>query len=171
MSLVLRHKPESINIQLDDAGWVSVDNLLAAMSRNGTAVTREQLEFVVVNNDKQRFEFDESRHQIRARQGHSVSVELGYTPTQPPDWLCHGTPEKSLEAIRASGLKRMKRHHVHLHENIAIAKEVGARSGTPVILRVNARAMYERGLEFFVTENNVWLTEHVPPEFIEFPHE
>ena len=171
LSLVLRHQPDKIGISLDEAGWVDVETLLSAMSRHGKRISRETLDYVVRTNDKKRFAFSEDGQQIRANQGHSVDVELGYTLAEPPQTLLHGTPTGFIEAIRKGGLKKMKRHHVHLHVDVATSLAVGRRRGKPVLLKVRALEMAKQGHEFFVTPNNVWLTDHVPPEFIEFPEE
>ena len=169
LSLVLRHQPETIGIELCSAGWVEVDELLAAINRhhNPIKLDRKSLEQVVNSNDKQRFEFDEAGTSIRARQGHSVKVELGYKPTAPPETLIHGTPRKFVAAICETGLKKMNRHHVHLHTDLKTATAVGARRGDSVILTVRSGEMHRAGFEFFVTENGVWLTDFVPAEFIE----
>ena len=169
MSIVLRHQPEKAGIVLDGAGWVRVDELLAGMANAGKQVTRQHLEEVVSENDKQRFQFSEDGERIRATQGHSVDVDLGYAEASPPAVLRHGTPEKFIDAIRAEGLTKQKRHHVHLHEDESLASSVGQRRGRPIVLKINARRMAEDGHTFFVTPNNVWLTDSVPPEYIEFP--
>ena len=171
LSLVLRHQPQSIGIRLDNSGWVEVDVLLVAMQRhrNGKGVDREALEQVVTTNDKQRFEFSNDGTRIRARQGHSVEVELGYAPAEPPEFLFHGTPESVVPAIQKSGLKKMARHHVHLHVDGKTSREVGARRGKPVLLIVRSQQMHQAGHLFYVTSNDVWLTDEVPPQFINFP--
>ncbi len=92
LSLVLRHKPETLGLTLDEAGWVSVDTLLAALARHGRALSRTKLETIVSTNDKQRFAFSDDGTRIRANQGHSVEVELGYEPAEPPPVLYHRTP-------------------------------------------------------------------------------
>lgn len=169
LSLVLRHQPEVLGIELDEAGWTDVAHLLKKMNAAGRRCNREQLETVVRDNDKQRFQFNEDGTRIRATQGHSIDVELGYEEATPPDELVHGTPEKFVELIRESGLKKMQRHHVHLHCDESLASSVGQRRGKPVILTINSKAMFEAGHKFFVSPNQVWLTDHVPPEFIQFP--
>ena len=169
MSLVLRHHPARIDLKLDASGWCSVADLLQGMRDAGRQMTRTELEFVVAENDKQRFEFSEDGERIRARQGHSVAVELGYTPSTPPEVLFHGTPTRFVESIKRQGLLKQKRHHVHLHEDESVAATVGARRGEAVVLRIHSGLMANDGNTFYVTENNVWLTEHVPAEFIEFP--
>lgn len=167
LSLVLRHQPETIGIELDDAGWVDVDVLLSALTRHGKGMSRETLEEVVQTNDKQRFTFSEDGARIRASQGHSIEIELGYEAATPPEILYHGTPRQFVEAILQEGLKKMKRHHVHLHADTATSTAVGSRRGKPVLLTVKALAMHNAGHQFFVTPNDVWLTDHVPAEFIE----
>lgn len=169
LSLVLRHQPDKIGIQLDKAGWVEIEVLLEALRQSGQKISRDMLEHVVGTNDKQRFTIDQSGQRIRATQGHSIEVELGYEPAHPPNILIHGTPETAVSAIRESGLQKMKRHHVHLHCDSSTASAVGARRGTPVLLKVKAQEMAKEGFVFYVTANQVWLTDHVPPKFIEFP--
>ncbi|MEQ8785183.1 MAG: RNA 2'-phosphotransferase [Pirellulaceae bacterium] len=169
LSLVLRHQPETIGIELDANGWVEVDTLLDALRANKKQVSREQLEQVVATSDKQRFALSDDGSCIRASQGHSVEIQLGYPPVEPPEILYHGTPERFVEAILEQGLLRGKRHHVHLSAQSDAAVAVGQRRGRPVVLRIRAREMHRRGTEFYVSANGVWLTEHVPPEFIEPP--
>ena len=171
LSLILRHDPSVIGIQLDQSGWVDIDELLGAMARNGKNVSRQQLDEVVVSNDKQRFSISDDGKRIRAKQGHSVNVELGYQPVEPPETLCHGTPERFVRIIQQTGLKKMKRHHVHMHADPKLATDVGGRRGKPVLLIIRSRAMHQAGFEFFVSGNDVWLTDHVPPEFIQFPNQ
>ena len=169
LSLVLRHRPEVIGIQLDEQGWVSVETLLEQLRAHGRPLSREELAYIVAHNNKKRFSFDDSGMRIRASQGHSVRIELGYSPTPPPEFLFHGTARKNLEAIRQQGLHKGKRHHVHLSADMTTARQVGGRHGKPVILTVQAGKMQEAGFAFFLSENGVWLTEQVPVKFLEFP--
>ena len=169
LSLVLRHDPAVIGIELDDSGWVDVSTLLAALQSHRPQITRERLLEIVETNDKQRFAFSADRSQIRASQGHSIGVELGLAPSSPPGSLFHGTAEKNLASIRENGLVRGRRDHVHLSLDEATAKKVGARHGKPVVLRILSGKMADSGFQFSVSENGVWLTAHVPPTFIMFP--
>src|SRR4051812_21874990 len=114
LSLVLRHAPETIGVKLDEQGWVEVKVLLEAMARHGHPLTRAELDEVVATNSKKRFAFDEEGRRIRASQGHSVEVALGYEPRTPPETLYHGTATRFLAAIRAGGLRKGERHDVHL---------------------------------------------------------
>ena len=167
LSLVLRHQPDRIGICLDEAGWVDVDVLLEAMARHGKPISREMLEEVVRTNDNKRFSFSEDGKQIRANQGHSVHVDLGYKSAEPPEILLHGTPTRFLESIRQEGLKKMDRHHVHLSPDTGTARAVGARRGRPLVFRILAGRMQRDGHRFFLTANGVWLTDRVPPEYLE----
>lgn len=166
LSLVLRHKPEEVGVTLDPHGWVDVDVLLAAMRGK---LDRAMLDRAVAENNKKRFEFSEDGLRIRASQGHSVDVDLGYAPAEPPEILYHGTAERNVASIRTGGLDNRARHAVHLSSTVDTALNVGGRHGKPVVLRVRARALAATGATFQVSTNGVWLTDAVPPEFIEFP--
>jgi putative RNA 2'-phosphotransferase len=169
MSYVLRHRPDSVGLELDAGGWVEVEKLLVALGRGGKDVTLAQVQEVVRTGEKQRFSFSDDGLRIRANQGHSVDVELGLEPVEPPELLYHGTVARFLESIRREGIRKGSRHHVHLSPDIETARKVGGRRGRPVILIIEAGRMHAAGLQFFVSANGVWLTEHVPPEYVRFP--
>ncbi|MGI5336149.1 RNA 2'-phosphotransferase [Streptomyces sp. CA-181903] len=164
LSKHLRHDPGRIGIRLDAAGWVRIDELLAAAAAHGFPFTREELDHVVAVNDKRRFAVDGER--IRARQGHSVPVDLALPPAEPPPYLYHGTVARFLPAIRAEGLRPMDRHHVHLSPDRETATRVGARRGSPLVLAVDTGAMHAAGHVFHVTDNGVWLTDAVPARYL-----
>jgi putative RNA 2'-phosphotransferase len=165
-SFLLRHRPEAAGLTLDAQGWVEVDALLAGLGRIGRRADRALLERVVEQNDKRRFEFSDDGLRIRARQGHSVPVELGLPSRAPPGQLWHGTVARFLPSILDQGLQPRGRHHVHLSAERDTARTVGARRGRPVLLVVEAAQMAAEGHTFFCTDNGVWLTAHVPPRFL-----
>jgi putative RNA 2'-phosphotransferase len=171
LSYVLRHRPDSIGLTLDESGWVDVEKLLAACHRHGHAMSRAELEEVVATNDKKRFSLTPDGRQIRANQGHSLPVELGLQAVEPPELLYHGTVARFLESIRQQGLLRGSRHHVHLSPDRQTAQKVGSRRGQPVILVIQSGRMHRDGLVFYRSENGVWLTDHVPPEYLRFPED
>jgi putative RNA 2'-phosphotransferase len=167
LALGLRHEPSALGITLDRAGWSTVDTVLAGLAVRGEAVSREQLEEVVATSDKKRFAFSEDGARLRASQGHSVEVELGLLRREPPETLFHGTSAKVLDAIRREGLVAGSRTHVHLSADSRTAEIVARRRAGPhVILRVLAATMHAAGLFFFLSDNGVWLTARVPPEFL-----
>lgn len=161
LSYVLRHAPETIGILLDDQGWTDVDMLLEKL-----AISIEDLQYVVVNNAKQRFSFSSDGNRIRANQGHSVAINLGLVKKVPPAELYHGTSIKTESMIRTSGIKKMQRHHVHLSSDQETAKQVGGRHGKPIILSIDAALMSTDGIQFFLSDNGVWLTDFVDPKYI-----
>ncbi|MGJ4881143.1 MULTISPECIES: RNA 2'-phosphotransferase [unclassified Bradyrhizobium] len=166
LSLVLRHQPDTIGLVLDGQGWAIIDDLIARAAAAGTVLSRADLEQVVATSDKKRFTVSQDGQRIRAAQGHSVAVELGLTPREPPAVLYHGTATRFVEAIMAEGLRPQSRQQVHLSLDEATAVNVGRRHGEPIVLRVDAAAMHRDRLKFFVADNGVWLTDHVPPEYL-----
>jgi putative RNA 2'-phosphotransferase len=166
LSKHLRHQPERLGLTLVPGGWVSVEELLRAAAAHGVPLTRQELEEVVARNDKQRFSFDETGLRIRANQGHSVPVDLQLEPAAPPSVLYHGTSEAAAPAIRREGLRKMRRHHVHLSPDVATALRVGRRHGRPVVFVVDAAALARDGFTFYRAENGVWLVESVPPRYL-----
>ena len=169
LSLVLRHEPERIGLTLDREGWADIGELIVRAANHGMLLTREVVLQVVATSDKQRFAIDPTGKGIRANQGHSVEIDLGIEPCEPPAILFHGTAATAVASIRAEGLKPGQRQHVHLSPDEATAIKVGRRHGKPVVLRVQSGRMWAAGTEFFRSANGVWLTLAVPPGFIEFP--
>lgn len=171
LSLVLRHAPERIGLQLDPAGWADLDDLVRLANASGTELTRALVQEIVATNDKRRFVIDPTGTRIRASQGHSITVDLGLAPLAPPDALFHGTATRFLPSIRADGLSPRSRQHVHLSATRATAVAVGSRHGTPAVLVVRAARMHHDGYVFFRSDNGVWLTGRVPPRYLQFPHD
>lgn len=168
LSFILRHQPDIIGLHLDEEGWADVNELIAKSATSHTIMTRELLETVVSTNDKKRFAYNEDKSKIRASQGHSVEIELNLESKEPPEHLYHGTVDKFIEAIKATGLQKMNRNHVHLSAIKETAINVGSRRGKPIVLLINAGKMHEEGFQFYLSANGVWLTEHVPEHFITF---
>jgi putative RNA 2'-phosphotransferase len=166
LSYVLRHRPDSIDLQLDANGWADVEALLGCLAAHGKPLDRVLLARVVAQNDKQRFAFSADGLRIRASQGHSIAVDLQLQAAAPPDVLYHGTASRFLKAIMASGLHAGNRRHVHLSADGATARTVGARHGFPVVLRVDAARMRADGRVFYLADNGVWLTGPVAPRYL-----
>ena len=165
ISLILRHKPESIGITLDEHGWANVDELIDGISRT-QYFDREMLEEIVRTDEKKRYSFNEDRTLIRANQGHSIPVDVELEKTEPPKYLYHGTGEKYRESIDQQGLIPKSRLYVHLSADIETAVKVGSRHGTPVVYRVSSGLMHKNGFDFYRSVNGVWLTAKVPTQYI-----
>ena len=166
LSLILRHKPETVKIKLDKNGWVAVDELLAKLKQHNREMSMKDLTDVVKFNDKKRFEFSEDGLRIRASQGHSVKVDLQLKAERPPMKLYHGTINKNVDTIMEKGLNKMNRHAVHLSDDLPTATKVGNRRGEAVILEINSGAMYADKHKFFLSKNGVWLVDEVPSKYL-----
>ncbi|MBQ7454213.1 MAG: RNA 2'-phosphotransferase [Selenomonadaceae bacterium] len=165
LSLLLRHKPQLIGLELDEHGWADVEELIRRVSRK-RPLDRATLEQIVATDEKQRYSFSADGKLIRANQGHSIPVDVELVELEPPKILYHGTGEKSVASIRAQGLLKMSRLYVHLSSDIETAQKVGRRHGTPKIFLVDSGKMFVDGFKFFRSVNGVWLTEHVPPKYL-----
>ena len=167
LSLLLRHSPETAGITIEYlGGWTDVQDLIQKVNQSGSYhLDMETLEEIVKTDNKQRYSFNQDKTKIRANQGHSISVDLELKAQVPTEILYHGTAERFINAIFEKGLLPMSRQYVHLSKDVGTALKVGKRHGNPCILEVKAGQMHQQGFPFYLSENGVWLTEHVPPEF------
>ncbi len=165
ISLILRHKPETIGIALDEHGWAKVAELIDGIFKT-QYIDMAMLEKIVATDNKQRFSFNEDKTLIRANQGHSISVDVELPEKKPPVVLYHGTGEKYVSSIDEQGLIPKSRLYVHLSKDEQTAKTVGSRHGKPVIYEIHADEMYEDGYQFYLSVNGVWLTKSVPTKYM-----
>jgi putative RNA 2'-phosphotransferase len=169
LSLILRHKPDVIGIELDRHGWANIKDIVRNWSRN--AISNEEIFEIVHSDNKNRYELSGDLLQIRARQGHSLkNVDVELEKAIPLDILYHGTVDRFVEPIKVSGgLIKGSRQYVHLSGDIDTAKTVGGRRGSPVILTIDSKQMAEDGIVFYLSSNGVWLTDFVDKKyFIEY---
>jgi putative RNA 2'-phosphotransferase len=166
LALVLRHKPGVVGLELDPEGWVEVEPLLAGCREKGIDLDRKTLNRIVATDEKGRYQFSPEGNKIRACQGHSLPVDLGLKLVSPPKYLYHGTSERVLPSILRRGLVKGNRQYVHLSHDRKTAEIVGSRRGLGVVLKILAGEMEKVGYEFYLSDNGVWLTDQVPPEFI-----
>lgn len=168
LSLILRHKPDEINISLDEHGWADVLELIKGINNTGRKIDFDLLEEIVRTDNKGRYSFNEDKTKIRANQGHSVRVDVELKEINPPDTLYHGTATRFIKSIldKKEGLKPMSRLYVHLSKDYDTAVKVGMRHGNAIVLEVNARQMKEDGYVFYLSENGVYLTESVPSKYL-----
>lgn len=166
LSLILRHKPEIINLQLDLHGWADVQELITKVNQSGTYLDFETLERIVITNNKQRYAFDEKKQKIRANQGHSIKVDLELTPVTPPKILYHGTAKRFLASIKEKGILKGSRQYVHLSADIETARKVGQRHGQAIILPLDIAQLQKINQPFYLSKNKVWLTNDIPSQYI-----
>ena len=158
LSYLLRH---DTSYAFNEHGWRDVSDLV-----DHHGFTMEELRGIVATNNKQRYEFSEDMTRIRARQGHSIQVDVELAEAIPPDMLYHGSTKAFVEAIMSQGIQKGKRLYVHLSTTIEAATKVGTRHGEPVVLVIDAKWMHEDGIKFFLSRNGVWLTEFVDAKYI-----
>ncbi|MCJ8152893.1 RNA 2'-phosphotransferase [Chryseobacterium sp. SSA4.19] len=166
LSYVLRHHPELINLSLDEYGWADVNELITKSTNDSQGFTFEELDEIVQTNDKKRFIFNEDKTKIRANQGHSIDINLALIPQQPPEFLYHGTAQANVDSILEKGIEKRSRQHVHLSSDRETAMKVGMRHGKPVILTIKTGKMAEHGILFYLSDNNIWLTDFVDTKYI-----
>ncbi len=168
LSLILRHQPELIGLKLDVNGWANVNELIEKSASKGNEFSFDELQVVVRTNNKKRFSFNGDCTKIKANQGHSIKVALDLEAKKPPVVLYHGTAKKNLDSILSKGLVKGARHHVHLSADVDTALKVGQRHGKPIILEVDTVSMIQNDIEFYCSENGVWLTDFVHPTYLKF---
>lgn len=171
LSLILRHEPQAIGLSLDAQGWADVDEVIAKAGARGKHYSRTLIEQIVRDSDKQRFKLSDDGRRIRANQGHSIDIDLALQPVEPPASLYHGTATRFAASIRSTGLEKRSRQHVHLSLERDTAIKVGSRHGAPLVLHVRAGEMHAQGFVFYRSDNGVWLTDAVAPQFIDWPAE
>lgn len=162
LSLILRHKPQLVGLELDEHGWADVEDLI----RRVKGLDRATLEQIVATDEKQRYSFSANGKLIRANQGHSIPVDVELEELKPPEVLYHGTARRYGAAIVAQGILKMSRLYVHLSSDVETARKVGQRHGKPLIFRVESLLMFNDGYKFYRSVNGVWLTEHVPAKYL-----
>lgn len=166
LSLVLRHKPQTIGLELDENGWASINQIIT-----NSNITLPELLEIVETNEKKRFTLSPDSTMIQATQGHTIEVNLKLEKAIPTRTLYHGSKAQFLESIKKKGLDKGKRNHVHLSANIETAKEVAnRRKGANVLFTVNCMAMYRDSIPFYKSENGVWLTDHVLPKYLTYQY-
>lgn len=179
LALLLRHRPDIIGLKLDEYGWAKIDDIVRLTLDNSELLIKlaiRDIKTIVETDDKQRYAISDDGLRIRANQGHSIDIKFDFEKTKPPDILYHGTIRKFLPGIREIGLTKQCRHHVHLSEDFTTAKKVGNRRckprgngktiNTSVVLVIDSKQMYNDGIDFFVSENGVWLVDNVPIKYI-----
>lgn len=161
ISLILRHKPEVIGITLDSNGYADVKELLNGINKSGKEIDMITLERIVRENNKKRYSFNKDKTKIRANQGHSLNVDVELKSAVPPKVLYHGTADRFLESIKEKGILKKSRQYVHLSKEKETAIDVGKRHGKPVVLAIDTEKMCNDGYVFYLSENNVWLSDYI----------
>ena len=167
VSYALRHAPWEYELEMDEEGWVSIEQLLTALNTEGRFeyITQNDLAVMIDKSDKKRHEIKAGK--IRAMYGHSIPMHIVKEKKIPPDKLYHGTARRFIESIKNNGLLSMSRQYVHLSADIDTARKVGLRrDNSPCILEIDSKRAYENGVKFYHGNEKVWLADKIPSGYI-----
>ena len=165
LSYLLRHSKNIVN--MDEYGYVDIKDLIDYINNtNDLLFSIEELQNLVETNNKNRFKYNIDKTKLKACQGHSIDIKLELQSLKPKHKLYHGTSVKNLKNILEFGIQKMSRHHVHLSKDIETAKNVGSRHGKPIILELDTAKMHLDSINFYKSENDVWLVDYVNPKYI-----
>ncbi len=170
ISKILRHRPEQFGIQLDEEGWTSLDGLIQKLQgqTKWKDLEEQDIHNMMAAANKQRYEVKDGK--IRAFYGHSIAQKITKVASQPPEILYHGTAQATIPLIKEGGLLPMNRQYIHLSADVQTATIVGKRRDRrPPILQVKALEAHQSGIDFYLENNGIWLSEPIPPRFIVFP--
>lgn len=167
ISLILRHKPEVVGLNLDTHGYIEVKKLIEAINeKSDYRISLDILKDIVKTDNKQRYSFNKDNTLIRANQGHSIKVDVELKEVVPPEYLFHGTAKRFINSIFQKGIVKGNRLYVHLSKDMETAIKVGKRHGEVAVLTIDAKAMYEKGYKFYLSQNGVYLCDYIPQEYI-----
>ncbi|EXB85811.1 Putative tRNA 2'-phosphotransferase [Morus notabilis] len=174
LTRILRHMASELNLHMRSDGYVKVNDLLKLNLKTFANIplrshTVDEIREAVCRDNKQRFSLLEENGEllIRANQGHTITAvesERLLKPILSADEIpvcVHGTYKKNLESILESGLKRMKRLHVHFSCGLPMDGEVisGMRRDVNVLIFLDVKKALEEGMKLYVSDNKVILTE------------
>lgn len=166
ISKALRHCPEQFHIVIDEYGWTDIEPLLKALEAVHGVLTEDDIQGIIDRSEKKRYEIKD--HRIRAFYGHTLKKKIKKEVTMPPEILYHGTARNIVPTIMKDGIKSMKRNYVHLSTHIETAVQVGKRKDRqPQILKIHALQAYQDGINFYIGNQDTWLSDHIPAKYIE----
>lgn len=168
ISYALRHAPWEYELELDEKGFVPIEQLLHSLNslnEYDRDVTIDDLKHIIVNSDKKRHEIVGNK--IRALYGHSTPNKIQKNPAIPPNVLYHGTAHRFIDSILKNGLLPMKRQYIHLSVDAETAIIVAKRrDNNPIILEIDTNAAAKDGIIFYLGNDKVWLCDKMPAKYI-----
>jgi putative RNA 2'-phosphotransferase len=170
MTYILRHRPDEFGLVLDENGFISLKELLQAITEEEewSYVRRSHITEVAYTSERDRFEIHDEK--IRATYGHSLPHRIHYEPVAPPAILYHGTRRRAYPHILQRGLDPMGRQYVHLATSPDLAMRIGKRrEPQPVLLEIQALRASEEGVSFYQANPLIYLVDHISPSYINGP--
>lgn len=167
ISYALRHAPWEYELELDEAGWVPISQLINALSNSPKWKGLEENNIIEMINQSSKKRHEVNGNKIRALYGHSTPLRILKIEAEPPYFLYHGTTHKAVNGILKEGLLPQKRQYVHLSEDVETAISVGKRrDNSPIILVIDASTAYKEGVKFYLGNEKVWLSSPIPSKYI-----
>lgn len=170
LALILRELAPSLKLKVDNYGWVTLDSIISVIKSKFPNINLEHIKEIVEKDAQRRFEI--SGNKIRAKAGHKFTVIVPSPPTEPPEFLYHGTSQKVVNLILKSGILKKGKSYVHLASTIKRARRIGLRKDSnPVILKIEAKNAYHSGINFWKSgqispDGEIFLSDEIPPKFI-----
>lgn len=167
ISYALRHAPWEYELEMDEDGWVPIDQLLDSLHKTNKweNLLATDLSNMIQASDKKRHEIKDGN--IRAFYGHSLTMKILKEETMPPNVLYHGTARRFLKSITENGLLSQSRQYVHLSQDLETARNVGSRhDDRPSILIVDAKMAWNDGIKFYIGNEKVWLADEIPAKYL-----
>lgn len=167
ISYALRHAPWEYKLEMNEEGWVPVEQLLDALHRTEkwSSICEADLNEMIEKSEKKRHELAGGK--IRAFYGHSMPIKILKEDKMPPNVLYHGTARRFVESISKNGLLPQSRQYVHLSQDIETAEKVGKRhDDKPCILIIDAKTAWNDGIKFYFGNEKVWLADAIPSRYI-----
>lgn len=167
ISYALRHAPWKYELEIDEEGWVLLEQLIDALHRTEkwSYISETDIKKMIEESEKKRHEIECGK--IRAVYGHSIPMKIIKEEKEPPNILYHGTARRFIESIKENGLLPKPRQYVHLSEDIKTAEIVGKRhDDKPYILIIDAKQAWNEGIKFYHGNEKVWLADIIPSRYI-----
>eukprot|EP00929_Paragymnodinium_shiwhaense_P118910 TRINITY_DN907_c5_g1_i2.p1 TRINITY_DN907_c5_g1~~TRINITY_DN907_c5_g1_i2.p1 ORF type:complete len:531 (+),score=169.83 TRINITY_DN907_c5_g1_i2:105-1697(+) len=176
LTQVLRHKATDLGIDIRSDGYCSLDAIMALPWLKELNCTKADVEQVVRESDKKRFELKEETGMcyIRAVQGHSIKTiddeqllrKLLSGDPDMPTTCVHGTYLRFLQSILAKGLiagggqGQGYRNHIHCAPREPRDKRVisGMRYDCEVAIYIDLQRALREGVPFYMSANEVILS-------------
>lgn len=169
LALVLRHRAHHFDLEMDDEGFVYVDDLLDVIDERQPSLDWVEFEHIeTLTRAEGRKRFEVRGDQVRATYGHSFKRPIRYELAKPPPQLYVGTAKAKMADIRQRGVLPTGRQYVHLSVEYAEAMVVAQHQGEEaVVLTINAADAHQAGVPFYKPTDGIYLTSSIKPEFID----
>ncbi|MHA2338233.1 MAG: RNA 2'-phosphotransferase [Candidatus Hodarchaeales archaeon] len=179
LTLLLRHRPELLDMRLDESGWsdISINEIAERLSKAENDkfnwVIVKDIEDVVNTDPKGRYEISKTEPRVlRASYGHSIqTINLLSTPSSPeelPSIAFYGCSQSEIGSILRLGINTSERQNIHLsvRKNDALAIARKKFSYGPRIVSIDLSGVANSGIPCKSITPHVIIVESIPSQFI-----